>query len=91
MTENGDPLENSIAERINGIIKNEYLFDFEAGNILEAKKLLKQVVKLYNEDRPHASIGYLTPSEVHERTDTTEIRRLWKNYYARRQETVRCV
>jgi len=65
MTENGDPLENAIAERVNGIIKEEYLQDYTVNTITEAKKVLSFVVKLYNEERPHMSIGNLSPNQVH--------------------------
>ncbi|MBK9631134.1 MAG: transposase family protein [Saprospiraceae bacterium] len=41
MTENGDPLENAIAERVNGIIKEEYLETYEIEDIKEARELLK--------------------------------------------------
>jgi len=81
MTENGDPLENAIAERINGIIKGEYLFDYLIKTLLNAKEVLKSVVKLYNEDRPHTSIGNAVPSKVHSNDTDIEIKRLWKNYY----------
>jgi transposase InsO family protein len=81
MTENGDPLENAIAERLNGIIKGEYLFDSEIKTLQDAKKVLKGVVNLYNEDRPHSSISNLFPSQVHEDNQDIEIKRLWKNYY----------
>ncbi len=50
MTENGDPLENAIAERINGIIKDEYLETYNIDNIKDAKRLLKAVVDLYNSE-----------------------------------------
>lgn len=79
MTQNGDPLENAIAERVNGIIKEEYLNDYCIENINQAKELLDTVVKLYNQERPHQSIGYLTPEVVHQNKIKTE--RLWKNYY----------
>lgn len=81
MTENGDPLENAIAERMNGIIKGEYLFDYLIKTLLNAKEVLKSVVKLYNEDRPHSSIGNAVPSQVHNNDTDIEIKRLWKNYY----------
>lgn len=81
MTENGDPLENAIAERVNGIIKEEYLNDYNIDNIKEAKELLNVVVRLYNEERPHMSIGYLTPNQVHQNNIKTE--KLWKNYYVK--------
>jgi len=41
MTENGDPLENAIAERINGIIKGEYLENYEVNTLKVAKQLLE--------------------------------------------------
>jgi putative transposase len=84
MTENGDPLENAIAERINGIIKEEYLYNHVVTNIKEAKKILANTVKLYNEDRPHMSIGNHYPSTVHESNIKTD--KLWKNYYAPKKE-----
>lgn len=79
MTENGDPLENAIAERINGIIKEEYLNDYSVDTIEQARELLSAVVKLYNNERPHQSIGFLTPNQVHKKNIKTE--KLWKNYY----------
>jgi transposase InsO family protein len=81
MTENGDPLENAIAERINGIIKNEYLETYTVDNIKEAKKLLKDVVDLYNNERPHMSIGNLTPNHIHHSITKIKTEKLWKNYY----------
>lgn len=79
MTESGDPLENALAERLNGILKDEYLIDSPVNSVEEARKVLAKVVSLYNEDRPHMSIGNLYPSLVHEQKIQTE--RLWKNYY----------
>lgn len=81
MTENGDPLENAVAERVNGIIKEEYLNDYQVENIQEAKELLDAVIKLYNNERPHMSIGNLTPNQVHQNNIKTE--KLWKNYYVK--------
>ncbi len=86
MTENADPLENAIAERVNGIIKEEYLYDYHINNINEARKLLSQVVELYNADRPHMSIGNLTPNQIHQNPIKTE--KLWKNYYQKNQTPV---
>jgi transposase InsO family protein len=85
MTENGDPLENAIAERVNGIIKGEYLFDYEIKSLSKAKEVLKSVVKLYNEERPHLSLSNAVPSQVHDNNTDMEIKRLWKNYYKREQ------
>lgn len=86
MTENGDPLENAIAERINGIMKQEYFYNKEIKDIIEAKKLLRNVVRLYNNDRPHMSIGNHTPSYVHVNHLKTE--KLWKNYYVDNRKLV---
>jgi transposase InsO family protein len=86
MTENGDPLENAIAERINGIIKGEYLFNYEIKSLSSAKEVLKSVVKLYNEERPHSSINNAVPSEVHNNSTDLEVKRLWKNYYKIQKE-----
>ncbi len=86
MTENGDPLENAIAERINGIIKEEYLECYQVKNISEATELLQQVVQLYNEERPHMSIGNMVPSQVHLTNQKTN--KLWKNYYPKNRTLV---
>ena|ERR1044072_3206756 len=77
MTENGDPLENAVAERINGILKEEYLHHYKLGNLDQAKETLKASVELYNKKRPHWSIGLLTPNSVHQLSLKTE--NLWKN------------
>jgi putative transposase len=80
MTECGDPLENAMAERVNGIIKEEYLNFYKISNIDEAKKQLAKAIDLYNNDRPHMSIGNKTPSKVH-KENKVKPKRLWKNYY----------
>lgn len=82
MTENGDPRENAVAERINGIIKQEYLDGHQVKNADEARELVSAAVELYNTDRPHMSIGNLTPDHVHFNNLKTE--KLWKNYYSKR-------
>lgn len=83
MTENGDPLENAVAERINGILKEEYLDCYDVENIVEAKVLLEQVVKLYNQERPHMSLGNLVPEKAHDFSlEKGEIK--WKNYYRKK-------
>lgn len=81
MTANGDPLENAIAERVNGIIKDEYLDCYQVKNILEGSELLQQVIQLYNDERPHMSLGNMKPSQVHLTNQKTN--KLWKNYYSK--------
>lgn len=88
MTENGDPLENAIAERVNGIIKDEYLDAYQVNNIKEAKELLDTVINLYNDDRPHMSISNLTPNHVHHSQNPLKTEKLWKNYYPKKSTFV---
>lgn len=66
MTENGDPLENPVAERVNGIIKNEYLKHHYINHESNYTQLLELTVIKYNQQRPHQSIGLLTPHLVHQ-------------------------
>jgi putative transposase len=80
MSENGDPLENAIAERVNGIIKEEYLNHYETPSLTIAKKQLQKAISLYNNDRPHMSISNLTPNKLHHHQNTNH-QRLWKNYF----------
>lgn len=78
MTASGDPLENAMAERINGILKEEYLNHYDVQNTEQAKHYLKQAVDLYNNERPHLSIGLLTPNIIHQNKQI-KIEKLWKN------------
>jgi putative transposase len=87
MTEKGDPLENAIAERLNGIMKMEYLENYDVRTIKDAKTLLKKVVALYNNERPHMSIGNLTPNQIHQSNKSIKTEKLWKNYY-QKQPTI---
>lgn len=65
MTENGDPYENAVAERINGILKYEFLFIDGFKNHQEALAVIKESIKIYNESRPHMSCQMLTPNAAH--------------------------
>lgn len=66
MTENGDPYENAIAERVNGILKNEFGLDDKFENILQAKQIAGQSIEIYNQLRPHLSCSMLTPNQMHQ-------------------------
>ena len=81
MTQSGDPLENAVAERVNGIIKNEWLMheNIIDGNI--ALKRISEIVNIYNNIRPHASLNYLTPESAY--TGNGILERKWKNSYGR--------
>lgn len=65
MTQESDPYENAIAERINGILKQEYDIDKFNVDLNTRKKLVDNIVKIYNEKRPHYSNHYLTPNQMH--------------------------
>lgn len=78
MTETSDPLDNAIAERVNGIIKNEYDLE-KTGTFKLLKQRTIQAVFDYNNFRQHNSIDNLTPSEAHKMTGL--INRRWKSYY----------
>lgn len=65
MTENGDPYENAVAERINGILKYEFLFIDGFKNHQEAIAVIKESIEIYNESRPHMSCQMLTPNAAH--------------------------
>ena len=78
MTENGDPLENPVAERINGILKNEYLYEeLKTYNYLTNTQLINTIEK-YNKKRPHLSCDMMTPEQAHNKAGN--IKRQWKNY-----------
>jgi transposase InsO family protein len=84
MTETGDPLENAIAERVNGIIKNEYLAHRSVYSLAQAELVLEQAVFLYNYKRPHLSCDMLVPDQAHQ--GEGKLKRRWKNYYPQTQE-----
>lgn len=65
MTENGDPYENALAERVNGILKDEYGLDETFTDYLQANEAVKTAVHKYNHQRPHASCNYMFPAEAH--------------------------
>lgn len=86
MTENGDPLENAIAERINKTIKEEFTdektLSFREFN--QAKKELPKFIKFYNNERPHRSIDMNTPAKAFNMTGV--LKRKWKAYYKKKDK-----
>lgn len=83
MTENGDPLENAIAERVNGILKGELLEEVFPSFEL-AQRDVAIACSTYNHLRPHGSIDNLKPAEAHQKTG--EIKKRWKNYWQPKNE-----
>lgn len=66
MTEDYSPTDNGLAERVNGIIKQELIYPSRRfHDIGEARERIGRFIAFYNERRPHMSIGMRTPSEVH--------------------------
>lgn len=65
MTQTGSPYDNAVAERVNGILKQEFGMDDIFGNLKQAQQQLDQSIILYNQLRPHLSNSYLTPEQMH--------------------------
>ena len=65
MTDGYDCYQNALAERVNGILKDEFLFVLP-DELAQARLLVDQAVHLYNEERPHLALNYLTPNQVHQ-------------------------
>jgi len=66
MTDGHDCYQNALAERINGILKQEFLL-YKCRNLNELKSLVKESVEIYNHLRPHLSLNMKTPEEVHKK------------------------
>lgn len=68
VTQDGSPYDNAVAERINGILKDEFDFGGVFDTLEQAKKLIEEVAIIYNDKRPHISNHYLTPNEMHQQS-----------------------
>lgn len=66
MTESYDPYSNAIAERVNGILKHEFLLEEYSLSITEMSKIIKQSIQIYNTQRPHVSCYMHTPDKMHQ-------------------------
>ncbi len=64
MTDGYDCYQNALAERMNGILKMEYLLKRPV-DLREARRMVSESIQIYNEERPHTSLKYKTPDEVH--------------------------
>lgn len=78
MTENGDPYENALAERMNGIIKTEFNLYNSLLGFEQTGKLITKSINAYNSLRPHASCDYMTPEQTHLKSG--QLNKRWKNY-----------
>jgi len=66
MTDGYDCYQNALAERVNGILKQEFLV-YQCKNIDELKRLIDELILIYNDMRPHLSLGMKTPNQVHKK------------------------
>lgn len=66
MTDGYDCYQNALAERINGILKQEFIL-YKCRNIEELRQLVKESIFIYNEMRPHLSLAMKTPNQVHKK------------------------
>ena len=65
MTEEDHCAENAMAERMNGILKQEYFLNHEFRTVAQARRAVDEAVHLYNTRRPHRSLRLRTPEQVH--------------------------
>lgn len=64
MTDGYDCYQNAMAERVNGILKTEFLLH-RPRNLADAVKMVDESVSIYNSERPHLALKYKTPDAVH--------------------------
>lgn len=79
MTQDGSPYDNAVAERINGILKQEYSLDEIMTDDITLAKTVKQAINSYNYERPHLSCWMLTPDQMHQQSILPL--RTWKKKY----------
>ena len=65
MTEENHVYENAFAERLNGILKSEFLLQREFPTIFSVKRIVSDSIEIYNKERLHTNLNYRTPQEVH--------------------------
>ena len=78
MSSPGNPYENAVAERVNGIFKTEFQLDRYFRNINQVRRVVKEMVAVYNHNRPHASCDYLTPEQAHHQHGV--LKKRWRTY-----------
>lgn len=77
MTDNGDPYENAMAERVNGILKGDFRLNRVFKTHAEALLATEAAIRNYNNLRPHMSCDYLTPAVAH--SLDTPLRKHWRS------------
>ncbi|WP_255411499.1 integrase core domain-containing protein [Lacinutrix sp. Bg11-31] len=66
VTEENHCYENAMAERINGILKDEFYLDQTFMNVAHVKRAAKNAIKMYNEIKSHLSLDFKTPNMVYQ-------------------------
>lgn len=77
MTQNGDPYENALAERVNRTIKSEFGLYTSRKGVKETTAKIRDSITAYNEIRPHSSIDFLTPKQAH--NCSGKLQKHWKS------------
>lgn len=77
MTENGDPYENALAERVNGIIKSEFNLYYSALGWEQTSQKIRDSIEAYNTLRPHSSCDFMTPEQAH--LESGILKKRWKS------------
>lgn len=85
MTQTGDPRENALAERLNGILKEELLEEVYP-DFTNARSAVAFAIATYNHQRPHSSVDMLTPFKAHQTSGP--LKKHWKTYYKKRKEAI---
>jgi transposase InsO family protein len=85
MTAKGDPLENAIAERVNGILKDEWIHHTHYATKTQARLHLDEIIPIYNNIRPHLSCDMLTPEKTY--LTSGVLKKRWKTY-SRKKSTM---
>jgi putative transposase len=85
MSSKGNPYENAVAERVNGILKSEYYLDRTFTDIIQVKKIASETIAIYNTLRPHSSCDYLTPVEAHQQNGI--LKKRWKDYKSKEKKS----
>lgn len=85
MTSKSDPYENAVAERVNGILKDEFDIGYIKGDEKSVRREIKRAIEIYNTKRMHLSCEYLTPEQAHKR-GKYELKK-WHKKYKKKSET----
>ena len=64
MTDGYDCYQNALAERVNGVLKNELLLA-SPDDLIQARSMVSEAIRIYNTERPHMALKYKTPDAVH--------------------------